>query len=406
MDLFAADPPNPFVERVRIRNYKSVGACDVRLGALTFLVGQNGSGKSNFIDALHFVRESLESTVEHALDRRGGIKDVRRLSTGHPTHFSMRFDLRLEASRSASYAFRVGSRKDAGFEIQHEKCIVIDDASKEKSEYETKNGRVLKTTLPAKPAYAADRLYLVALSGFPEFRPVYDALTSMTFYNPNPTRIRELSPADAGEQLRSDGENLASVFGRFENSQRARVLDFLSKIVPDIEDVQRKGIAGNDALEFSQTVKGAQHPWKFYANSMSDGTLRALGILVALFQAQGKSGRPLRLVALEEPEAALHPAATGVLLDALLSAAELRQVLVTSHSPDLLDSSDIKDSMLLSVAKRKGTTIIAGVDNASRKALQEHLYTAGELLRLDQLEPDSTAVSVDSSDAQLGLFAD
>ena len=48
-----------FLHRVRLNNYRSIGACDVRLGQLTFLVGRNGSGKSNFVDALRFVSDSL-----------------------------------------------------------------------------------------------------------------------------------------------------------------------------------------------------------------------------------------------------------------------------------------------------------------------------------------------------------
>jgi hypothetical protein len=37
-----------FLTRVVLRNYKSIGYCDVRLNPLTYLVGANGSGKSNF----------------------------------------------------------------------------------------------------------------------------------------------------------------------------------------------------------------------------------------------------------------------------------------------------------------------------------------------------------------------
>ena len=48
------EPSAPFLKRVRIRNYKSLVNCDVELGALTVLVGRNGSGKSNFLDALRF----------------------------------------------------------------------------------------------------------------------------------------------------------------------------------------------------------------------------------------------------------------------------------------------------------------------------------------------------------------
>ena len=46
--------------RVRLRNYKSIAACDVSPAPLSFLVGPNGSGKSNFLDALRFVAEAGE----------------------------------------------------------------------------------------------------------------------------------------------------------------------------------------------------------------------------------------------------------------------------------------------------------------------------------------------------------
>jgi len=59
------------VRRVRLRNYKSIAACDVRLGPFTALVGPNGSGKSNFLDALRFVRDALDTNLEHALRERG-----------------------------------------------------------------------------------------------------------------------------------------------------------------------------------------------------------------------------------------------------------------------------------------------------------------------------------------------
>jgi predicted ATPase len=76
------------ITRVIVRNYKSIAACDLHLGPLSILVGPNGSGKSNFLDALRFVSEALGYTLDHALRGRGGINDVRRRSSGHPTHFA------------------------------------------------------------------------------------------------------------------------------------------------------------------------------------------------------------------------------------------------------------------------------------------------------------------------------
>jgi predicted ATPase len=138
---------------------------------------------------------------------------------------------------------------------------------------------------------------------------------------------------------------------------------------------------------------------------MSDGTLRALGILVALFQASNGSRRRIPLVGIEEPEVALHPAATGVLLDSLRDASGKTQVLVTSHSPDLLDDEDLDTDSILAVMSEGGVTGIGPLDETGKSALRDRLYTAGELLRLNQLIPEKS--ETDSSDrSQAGLFED
>lgn len=67
-----------FVNRVILRNYRSIEACDVRLGPLTILVGPNGSGKSNFLDALAFLAEALRTSPPVAFEARGGSANVFR----------------------------------------------------------------------------------------------------------------------------------------------------------------------------------------------------------------------------------------------------------------------------------------------------------------------------------------
>ena len=53
----------PFrINRVVLKNYRSIAECDVELKNLTFLSGPNGSGKSNFLNSLMFVADSLSST--------------------------------------------------------------------------------------------------------------------------------------------------------------------------------------------------------------------------------------------------------------------------------------------------------------------------------------------------------
>lgn len=393
-----------FLQRVMLKNYKSIAACDVQLGPLVFLVGPNGAGKSNFLDALRFVADALRSSLDHALRDRGGINDVRRRSGGHPTHFGMRLNFVLRSGERGHYAFRIGSQRGGGFEVQQEECFVYELGGRH---FRVENGNLTSTSIKTVPAASSDRLYLVNASGLPEFRPVYDAFSNMGFYNLNPDRIRDLQPPDAGKLLARDGSNLASVLGQLETSNPAaklRIEEYLSKIVPGVRRVEQRVIGPKETLEFGQDVAGSAFPWRFLAANMSDGTLRALGILVALLQSgDGNSaGSYVPLVGIEEPELALHPAAAGVLIDSLRDASRSTQVLVTSHSPDLLDNPQLETATILAVVADAGATTIGPLDEAGKSALRDRLFTAGELLRLNQLAPDPTAREL--TGRQLRLF--
>ena len=390
--------------RVVLRNYKSIAACDVAPAQLSFLVGPNGSGKSNFLDALRFIADSLQFSLDHALRDRSGINEVRRRSGGHPTHFGIRVEFNLEDSRG-HYAFRVGAKAGGGYEVQEEECYVLQGGSAGHHYYNVKKGRVAKSTLSPPPAAAADRLYLVNVSGVDAFRPVYDALSGTGFYNLNPEAIRDVQQTDPGELLKRDGSNAASVLatlGTRSSDFKKRIEDYLGKVVPGVAGVDRRTVGPRETLEFRQEVRGAQHPWRFFASNMSDGTLRAFGVLLALFQVAGNSESHRRLIAIEEPEVALHPAAAGVLIDSLRDAAEHAQILVTSHSPDLLDNNEISADSIFAVVARYGESRIGPLDETGRAVLRDHLYTAGELFRMGQLAPDPKLADV--SPRQIELF--
>lgn len=392
-----------FLTRVLLENYKSIARCDVPLGPLTFLVGPNGSGKSNFLDALRFVTESLRTSLDHALRERGGIKEVRLRSGGRPTHFGLRLEFRLRTGERGFYAFRIGALKEGGYKVQREDCALNGPGDLfSRVHYSVRDGKVVSTSAQVAPAATGDRLYLVNASGLPEFRPVYDAFSRMGFYSLNPDRIRDLQPPDAGELLSRDGGNLASVLAQLTShspASKTRIEEYLARVVSGVRGVDTKAIGPKETLEFRQNFAESKSSWKFLASNMSDGTLRALGVLVALFQsANGHTGQ-VPLVGIEEPELALHPAAAGALLDALQEGSESTQVLVTSHSPELLDDPKIPSESFLAVTTDQGRTQIGPLDAVGKSALRDHLYTPGELLRLNQLTPEPTA-----SNQPLDLF--
>ena len=377
----------PFLTRVVLHNYKSIATCDVRLGSLTYLVGANGAGKSNFLDALHLVRDALTGSLDNALNERGGLSEVRRHSSGHPTHFGIRLEFRLRSGQQGYYAFKVGALTGPGYEVQTEECVV--EGVCKGPFFKLERGIIQATSETTFPAVTSDRLALVSVSGLAVFRPVFDALTAMGFYNLNPKLIRELQKPQDGELLKSAGDNIASVIGHLARTapESMRIIqEYLKIVVPIVHGVERTAVGPMESLLFRQSMPGAKNPWKFPAQNMSDGTLRALGVLTALFQG-GRDHAPT-VIGIEEPETALHPAASGALREALQRASEHTQIIVTSHSPDLLDDVSLSADALLAVVANGGETRIARIDEASRIALRDHLFSAGELLRLNQLAPD------------------
>jgi predicted ATPase len=391
IDMHDSDLDSVFIQRVVLHNYKSIGTCDVHLHSLSYLVGQNGSGKSNFLDALHFVRDALAGSLDHAINERGGLNEVRRRSSGHPTHFGIRVEFRLGDGQTGWYAFRIGALPGGGYEVQEEECCI---GGKGKGPYFNINkGRLCNSSEETFPAVLPDRLALVAASGLSAFRPVFDALTAMGFYNLNPKLMRDPQRPQDGRLLKPMGENIASVIGHLERvapQQVKLVEEYLRKVAPMVHGMERKAVGPMETLEFRQDVMGAEHPWRFFAQNVSDGTLRALGVLTALLQ--GNVDYSPTLVCIEEPETALHPAASAILREVLIHASAQTQVLVTSHSPDLLDDMNMDVDAILAVISEDGNTKIAPLDDASRNMLRDHLFSAGELLRLNQLAPDQEII--------------
>ena len=395
----------PLISKVTLRNYKSIANCRVDLQALTFLVGPNGSGKSNFLDGLRFTSDALRTSLDHALRDRGTIKEVRRRSGGHPNRFAIRIDFTLPTGGVGHYSFRVGEKPSGGFEVLNEECQIISDGGLlNEAHYHVSGGGIITSSAAVLPPPVSDRLLLVAAAGLPEFRAVYDALSRMSFYNLNPREISAMQKPDAGELLSREGWNSASVFAKLSEPAKDEIADYLGRIVSGVSGVEAKLLGSQETLEFRQGVKGQKHPRRFLASSMSDGTLRAFGILLALFQGRGRNGNAPPLVGLEEPEAALHPAAAGVLLGALREASTISQVLVTSHSPDLLDDPNIPDESILAVESKDGVTVIGPVDEAGRSVLQEKRFTPGELLRQNQLTPSAESFKEIQDEQQLKLF--
>ena len=387
----------PFIERMIIKNYKSIAYCDVRLGALQFLVGRNGSGKSNFLDALAFIRDSLEiNNVEKACDMRGTLFIMAHrhyLESSIP--LGMRLEFNLANGTNGIFAFELEKNDNASCEIRRELCV-INRNNKEIAKYETRYGKNQHENPERFPPVFPDRFYLQNMNGYDEYRPLYDALHNMKIYNFNPKSIPRIDDIKQNPVLMPDGSNIASVMYDLLPKTQTRIKEYLKNIVPSVSKLET--ISSEKRVFFMFGCEPDHAP--FSQEEMSDGTMRALCVLTALLQERkyDKNKIPV-LIGIEEPETGLHARATGALLYALREASDIRQVIVTTHSPDLLDDK-IPTSQILPVEIKDGETIVAPMDNISVEIIKEHLSTAGELLRQEQLEP----AEISATDKDTDLF--
>jgi len=108
-------------------------------------------------------------------------------------------------------------------------------------------------------------------------------------------------------------------------------------------------------------------------------------MLIELF-GHAEESRPLAAILIEEPEALLHPGAIQVIRDSFIEASNFRQVLVTTHSPDLLDDPDIPAEWIRIVSRDEAGTHIDILDTGTKSVIRDKLYTPGQLLRQGGLQ--------------------
>jgi predicted ATPase len=165
---------------------------------------------------------------------------------------------------------------------------------------------------------------------------------------------------------------------------REELIEMLGHAVPGVEAVKTVSHGNKLTLEFTQRTPRGRN--RFEAHQMSDGTLRLLGILLALYQPKISP-----FVAIEEPEATVHVAALEAMVEVFRLRAQHVQLLITTHSADILDFVDVEDLRL--VRAEDGHSKIATVSEHSKEAVREALFTPGELLRTGALRASDQDVT-------------
>jgi predicted ATPase len=372
------------LEELRLLNFRAFGTARLRFSDLTFLVGRNGAGKSSLLDAIELLREALTDNLENALDRRGGILKVRRVSAalGRPSRLGIAvvFALRFPSGRQtrAIYGFELyGESGTPSYEVREWLRLHPDGASSFK-----RRGDAFDAAQGTGVSPPPGNLVLPLIGRSDSVREaVYEAIRRMRTYDLLPGALTEALRIGQGTNLESTGANAGDALKAIEGTEDHRwVVRHLTALTPGLIDVRTEVVLGRRVLIFTQEQQNIRHDYD--ASQVSQGTLRGLGVLLALRQQPTPA-----LVLIDEVENSVHPSALAVLLDAAESSKDRVRIVFTTHSPELLDHPAASGDRLRVVDWRDGTSSVYRL-NAETSAAVGEVETVGSMLRSNALWPE------------------
>lgn len=379
------------ITEITVSNFRSLGenVC-LKLGNLTALVGRNGAGKSNLADVFRFVSETLSVGLDAAIASRHGISALRRWSPGRP--YNLEIQLKVKNNVFAGeFSFELAGDRSEDYRVKNEYACVLDLGGGFKTEYKRADGQWIEGPNDLRPRVTGQSLALTLVAGDERFMPLADALKNISVYSIFPDSLREPQKPDPVRPMKQHGENWASILKTLESSQKTSdLVAALGNLTGDISEFRVRQLGGylnaeflHDALRHS---KKERQKW-FESAQESDGTLRVAGIITALIQTP-----PLTLIGIEEPELTIHVGAIPLLYDYLKQASKSQQVLITTHSSELLNLLNIDDVRV--VERQNGITTVARVCDEQRKSVKERLLSVGELNLMEGLKQESLNLEV------------
>jgi len=360
------------ITKVQLKNWKNFGDAEALCGKRVFLIGPNASGKSNFLDALRFLRDVAQDGLQKAVDVRGGIKAVRFLCARRQSHVVIGVTLDDIWEYGLSFTYEKSELKITNEHV-----------------YLTENNK--KSTLLERPS-AEDRLDEMRLTQTAlqqvnvnkDFRVIADFFTSIQYRHILPQLVRDPKSFSPNPSKNDPyGRDLVSQIWnttiKTRDSRLKKINEALTIAVPQLRNL---AVTQDTSTGLPHLNVKYDH-WRQNAgyqneDALSDGTLRLLTLLWSIFDGQG----PLLL---EEPELSLHEEIIRQLpaiftrLDKIRKKAP-RQIFITTHAEALLSSSGIGANEVLRLEPGTEGTKIHTADETDIKLMEEGLSAAEVIL--------------------------
>lgn len=351
------------VDRLTVRGFKSIRVLeDFELGSLNVLIGQNGAGKTNFMDLFRLLGNLAEQRLQvfvAELDGPDALLFGGREQTDH-------IEIQCHLGRDGHFCSLTPVGKHLVFlrELAHSSGAIthsLGSGHYESNLVQAETDDAVLSAHSLRKAMSSWRLY--------------------HFHNTSSrSRLRQAQASRDNLSLKPDGSNLAPFLRRLRErhpDHHRRIVEAIRLAAPFFGDFVYREEVG-EKLELDWYRKGAADT-VFGPRQLSDGTLRFICLATLLLQPpQLQPG----LILIDEPELGLHPFALVLLAEMLQYASDARQIIVSTQSADLVNELDPSDVVVADIGE-------AGSEfkRLDAETLQEWLedYALGELWKMNIL---------------------
>jgi predicted ATPase len=378
------------IKNIAISNFKTFEEQKINLEDFNILIGANSAGKSNFIQFFKFLRDIVDFGLNNAIYMQGGIEYLRNANLPKNDKSSFQIDYELPNRGFAiaqkpgyiiilenpkiTYKFILKYRTKSSYEVIEDNlsCIgviahlpiqgnKIDQKNIKKYEEgkieiinNTASQRVkvtftppqgLKTKIKEKeffPVFLGSKLKkgeLLLESSF-YIPPLKEFLHRIAIYDFDPRLSKRATQITGKIELEEDGGNLASVLKSIlDNTEKRRKFkNYLQDLLPFVENIRLSRFADRSLLIKTKEIGSNYLP----APLISDGTINIIALLVVLYFENRE------LIILEEPERNIHPFLISKIIDLFKEASKKKQIIITTHNPEIIRHSDFHDIYLIS----------------------------------------------------------
>jgi len=388
------------IRRIKIKNFRSLNV-DFKLDPVTVLIGRSGTGKTNFVEALRFLREVVQSGITHDENNIFPLtKNEKDLQIEYEIEFDITpstdiFCYQLTIKKAQSFADIWSEIISETFSINNE--IIINRKNpkyKEEKKTERRLIRPGKTTRSDEQIHAYDgevdykafkdsndfsKCRFSTLQGNQKVAIARIALTQgLACYDfPGSVCAGVKNNVQKNSGLSDHAENYSEIFTAISKDlSKLQSWNEINKALKNLNStVGTVEFNPQNEQEIQVSHKFDDHVVSFNIAKESEGFRRFFAHLLAVYQ-----NPPKQTLVFEEPERGIHPGALQSLAEILKTTPEegRGQVILTTHSPQLLDHFEA-DS-IRAVVMENGETKIGRIEKGQMEAIKEELLLPGELL--------------------------